>query len=113
MREPNSRNTFTNFLEAKRCLKDEVAYLFSKRVVGDSGVQEYMITQHISEHIKQSGYDGIIYSSSQGEGDNYAFFDATKLEQSKREMYEIDKLKICVSPLPETEQFNISEIGIS
>ena len=113
MREPNSRNTFTTFSEAKKCLKDEIAYLFSKRVVGDAGVQEYMITQHISEHIRQGGYDGIIYSSSQGEGDNYAFFDVTKLELTKREMYEIDNIKISVSPLPETEQFNISEFGVS
>lgn len=111
MREPNSRSRFTTFDEAKTCLKDEIASLFSKRVVGDTGTQEYMLTQHISEYIKQDGYDGIVYSSSQGEGDNYAFFDVTKLDLDKREMYEIDSLNISISSLEETEQFDISEFG--
>jgi len=110
MRKPTKRTLCNNFENAKSCLKDEVAFLFSKRVVGDLGQKDYLLTQHISEHIKQKGFDGIIYSSSQGRGDNYAFFDHSQFEGIDSPMYEIDSVDISFSKLPSTGIFQPTKI---
>ncbi|MBI5186931.1 MAG: RES domain-containing protein [Nitrospinae bacterium] len=40
---------------------------------------EYLPTQYLCEFIKHCGFDGVVYKSSVGEGDNYAIFNDDKL----------------------------------
>jgi CspA family cold shock protein len=40
---------------------------------------EYLPSQYLCEFIKSLGYDGVLYKSSLGDGDNYAIFDDSKL----------------------------------
>ena len=86
----------------KKCLVEAVGFTFSKPVVGDAERYEYTLTQRITDEIKAKGYHGIVFSSSQGAGDNYAFFDTNSLTNMLSEMYQIDSVKINYSLLPST-----------
>lgn len=48
---------------------------FSNPASPEPGVAEYVPTQIIAEHFKNSGYDGILFRSSLGPGLNVALFD--------------------------------------
>lgn len=47
----------------------------SKSVLASNSYIEYLPTQYVSEYIKNKGYDGVIYKSSQTQKMNYTFFD--------------------------------------
>lgn len=55
---------------------------------------EYLPTQYLCEFIKHCGFDGVVYKSSVGEGDNYAIFDDDKLTVADVFAYEIRETKI-------------------
>ena len=40
---------------------------------------EYLSSQYLCEFIKSQGYDGVLYKSSLGDGDNYAIFDEANI----------------------------------
>lgn len=52
-------------LESKRNLFNELSFLYSKPITDDEDVIEYIPTQYIAEYVKNLGYDGIAFSSSQ------------------------------------------------
>jgi len=81
--------------------RNEIANMFSKRVVGSNAEHEYTFTQQISEYIKQNKYDGIIFSSSQGSGCNYAIFDNELIDISDRKIVEIESVDLNFNSLPE------------
>ena len=54
---------------------------------------EYLTTQYLCELIKSCGFDGIIYKSSVGRGDNYAFFSSDKLVFKSVKMSQIESIK--------------------
>lgn len=54
---------------------------------------EYLPTQYLCELIKSCGFDGVIYKSSVGDGDNYAFFSSNKLKFKSVKMFCIESIK--------------------
>lgn len=78
---------------------EEVAVMFSKRVVGDQAWRDYVLTQHFAELIRRNDYDGIIYSSSQSGGDNLAIFETSNVEISTMNMFEVTDVDLRYSPL--------------
>lgn len=53
---------------------------------------EYLPTQYLCELIKDKGFDGIIFKSSLGEGDNYVFFDDGVLRGERVDCYRTDDI---------------------
>jgi hypothetical protein len=53
---------------------------------------EYLPTQYLCELIKDKGFDGIVFKSSLGLGDNYVIFDDTILSGKKIEYYRADEI---------------------
>jgi hypothetical protein len=80
----------------------DMAYLCSlgeeltKPVVPRHARLEYLPSQYLCELIKMIGYDGVIYRSSVGDGDNYAVFNDEKLEGIDVEQYEVTDTQIGV-----------------
>jgi len=81
-------------------VQEEVALYFNSRVIGDYARSEYVLTQHIADQVRWSCFDGLIFSSSQGDGDNYALFQNRKnFEIGSRYMVKIDSVDLSFSPL--------------
>jgi RES domain-containing protein len=55
---------------------------------------EYLSSQYLCEFIKSQGYEGVIYKSSLGEGDNYAIFDDEYLMGVSTQLVEITTIEI-------------------
>ncbi len=55
---------------------------------------EYLSSQYLCELIKHCGFDGVVYKSSVGDGDNYAIFSDSKLEAIETEVYSVDNIEI-------------------
>lgn len=103
LRVPDTLSDWNNFEEFKSRFTEAIASVFAKRLVGDEAYERYIFTQQIAEYLKYSNFDGIIYSSSQGSGNNYVFFNIDDLDISERAMYQIDSTKISFSLLERTE----------
>ncbi len=87
----NPRKTISPFELAEEALSQiyiNIEYLsrlgeeLSKPILPREAHIEYLSTQYLCELIKHFGYDGVVYKSSVGEGDNYAIFDTSKLNSS-------------------------------
>ena len=55
------------------------------KVVPPSERQHYSVTQLIADCIRQIGFDGIIFSSTVGDGDNIVIFDEQILDYTEDE----------------------------
>lgn len=66
----------------------------SKPVVPRHARLEYLPSQYLCELIKNNGFDGVVYKSSVGSGDNYAIFDDEKLNGIGVEQYEVSETRI-------------------
>jgi cold shock CspA family protein len=66
----------------------------TKPVSKDIAHLEYLSSQYLCEFIKSEGYDGVVYKSSLGDGDNYAIFDSNKLKPLKNDFYKVDDVKV-------------------
>lgn len=66
----------------------------SKPVLPRDAHLEYLPTQYLCEFIKHCGFDGVVYKSSVGEGDNYAIFHDDKLTVVNVIAYEVTETKI-------------------
>lgn len=69
----------------------------SKPILPREAHLEYLSSQYLCELIKHCGFDGVIYKSSVGNGDNYAIFSDNKLEAIVTELYNIDNINITSS----------------
>jgi hypothetical protein len=54
---------------------------------------EYIPTQYVTEFIKNEGYDGIIFDSSLGLGQNVVLFNQANIEVSSSELVRISKIE--------------------
>jgi len=88
-----------------KMLAQEISIMYRKPVVGDAEVTEYTITRIFADYVHAAGLDGIAYSSSQGQGTNYAFFNPASFDITARSMFQVDKLDLKKSPLPTTKIF--------
>lgn len=64
----------------------------SKPILPREAHLEYLPSQYLAELIKDSGFDGIIYKSSVGNGDNIALFDDQSIEFKNVKLYEVKNL---------------------
>ncbi len=81
-------------------LYEDIEYLcklgeeLSKPILPRDAHLEYLPTQYLCEFIKHCGFDGVVYKSSVGEGDNYAIFYEDKLTISNIMVYEVTETNI-------------------
>lgn len=61
---------------------------------------DYIPSQYLCEFIKKSGFDGVIYRSSVSDGINLALFDPAKARGGAVSRYNVAKVSVEVSPLP-------------
>jgi len=66
----------------------------TKPVAQDVAHLEYLSSQYICEFIKFKGYDGVIYKSSLGDGDNYAIFNSDHLSAASVNGYKVGEIKV-------------------
>lgn len=66
----------------------------SKPILPREAHLEYLSSQYLCELIKHCGYDGVIYKSSVGDGDNYAIFKDDDLEPIEAKTYSVDEVFI-------------------
>jgi hypothetical protein len=64
----------------------------SKPVLPREAHLEYLPSQYLSELIKDMGFDGFIFKSSLGSGDNIVLFTDEKIEIVATELYEVREL---------------------
>jgi len=64
----------------------------SKPIVPHEAELEYLSSQYLAELIKDANFDGIIFKSSVGSGDNIALFSDTNVEFENVELYEVKNL---------------------
>jgi hypothetical protein len=72
-------------LDYLRILGSEI----SKPVDKNDPELEYLPLQYLCEFIKNTGYDGVAYKSSMGEGYNLAIFDDRKLKCTRTTLYDV------------------------
>jgi len=71
----------------------------SKPILPREANLEYLSSQYLCELIKHCGFDGVVYKSSVGDGDNYAIFSDTKLKAIESEVYTVEDVKISSSKI--------------
>lgn len=64
----------------------------SKPILPREAHLEYLSSQYLCELIKHCGFDGVVYKSSVGDGDNFAIFYDEKLKASELECYKINSV---------------------
>jgi len=65
----------------------------SKPVLPRDAYLEYLPSQYLSELIKDAGFDGFIFKSSVGKGDNVVLFDDKKVKIVEVELFEVKEIK--------------------
>ena len=65
----------------------------SKPVLPRDAYLEYLPSQYLSELIKDAGFDGFIFKSSVGKGDNVVLFDDKKVDIIEVELFEVKELR--------------------
>jgi len=66
----------------------------SKPILPRKAHLEYLSSQYLCELIKHCGFDGVIYKSSVGDGDNYAIFKDEELKALETNTYSVDEVQI-------------------
>ncbi len=69
----------------------------SKAILPRNAQLEYLPSQLLCELIKNSGFDGVIYKSSVGSGDNYAIYLEDKVAGSLVHSYQVTDTRISTS----------------
>ena len=97
----NPKNILSPFVQIDYNIEDLFKYIellqqlgeeLSKPILPREAHLEYLPSQYLAELIKDYGFDGIIYKSSVGNGDNFALFSDESVEFKKVELYEVKNL---------------------
>ncbi|MFI3202511.1 MAG: RES domain-containing protein, partial [Eubacteriales bacterium] len=78
----------------------ELSKLFSKPIVNDDDILDYVPTQYVAEYVKNLGYHGIAYSSLLLNYENYKdkynllIFNYDRCDIVKSNLYKVDKIII-------------------
>lgn len=65
----------------------------SKPVLPRDAYLEYLPSQYLSELIKDAGFDGFVFKSSVGRGDNVVLFDDEKVDIVDVKLFEVKELR--------------------
>jgi hypothetical protein len=71
----------------------------SKPIIPRDAHLEYLPSQYLCELIRDLNYDGVIYKSAVGTGDNYAFFEEDKLKAVEVEVCKVSSVDYSSEPL--------------
>jgi hypothetical protein len=71
----------------------------SKPILPRDAHLEYLSSQYLCELIKHCGFDGVVYKSSVGDGDNFTIFYDEKLEASEIECININNVTFDVNTM--------------
>ncbi|WP_028393977.1 RES domain-containing protein [Bacillus cihuensis] len=87
-----------NLLEATETLSlyQKLVFELSKPVSPDNSEIDYLPTQYLSELIKNEGFDGFMFKSSLGPGDNYVIFNEKNVDLNSVEFCKIDEIQYTV-----------------
>lgn len=105
------KRTISPFMQDEDGLKEiyeDIDYLIhlgkelSKPILPKKARLEYLSSQYLCEFIKHCGFDGVIYKSSVGSGDNYAIFFKEKLEIQSTQLYSVNDVKIVANKKEDT-----------
>jgi hypothetical protein len=74
---------------------------FMNKVIPPSERQQYSFTQLIADCIRQMGFDGIIFNSTVGNGENIVLFDPSIVNYTDEdaEVVEVEQVKYTLEPL--------------
>lgn len=70
----------------------------SKPVAPENSEIDYLPTQFLAELIKSEGYDGFIFKSALGHGDNIVIFNEENVERISMEYYEVNMISYNFKP---------------
>jgi hypothetical protein len=87
-RPDNPVEDLFKYIELLQHLGEEL----SKPILPRQAQLEYLPSQYLAELIKDAGFDGVIYKSSVGSGDNIALFDDKDVKCLGAELYEVKNL---------------------
>ncbi|MPQ31247.1 RES domain-containing protein [Clostridium estertheticum] len=104
---PNYKSPFKYFFDNKRkqLKKDYEAISFlislggelSKPVNSNKSSLEYIPTQYLTEYILSKGFDGMLFKSSVGEGNNLIIFNPNDARVVGVELFQVKDIKIKIS----------------
>ena len=69
-------------------------------MTAEDNVADYAPTQVLAEAFRGSGYDGIMYRSTLGQGVNVAVFDPALARVVSRFMFDVSSVQFGFSPIP-------------
>lgn len=72
---------------------DYISDVMSQPISPSDSYLEYIPTQYLTEFIKEQGYEGIIFDSSLGPGQNLVLFNQQNIEVINTEAYTIGSIK--------------------
>lgn len=84
-------------LRAGLPLLERLGEELTRPVLPHSAAIDYIPTQYFCEFIKNSGFDGVVYGSSVGEGFNLALFDTQKGSGKNVTRYTVSKVSVEVT----------------
>lgn len=67
-----------------------LAYELSKPIEPDNKDLDYIPTQYLCEYLKHQGYDGLVYNSSMGQGNNVVLFNDNKVKCTRSYLYKTE-----------------------
>ena len=97
----NPKNSLSPFIRTDYNVEELFKYIellqqlgeeLSKPILPRDAHLEYLPSQYLAELIKDANFNGIIYKSSVGNGDNIALFSDTNVEFKSVELYEVKNL---------------------
>lgn len=66
----------------------------TRPVLPQGAAIDYLPSQYLCEFIKKSGFDGVLYRSSVGEGINLALFDPAKATGKSVDLYQVHRVTV-------------------
>lgn len=79
---------------------DQLGRELTRPIVPQTAAIDYIPTQYLCEYIKSCGFDGIIYSSSVGDGVNLALFNPDLAKIGKIQALEVTKVQVELGDVP-------------
>lgn len=79
---------------------DQLGRELTRPIVPQAAAIDYIPTQYLCEYIKSCGFDGVIYSSSVGDGVNLALFNPDLARIGKIRALEVTKVQVELGDVP-------------